>query len=200
MSLKNNVHRVWTPGHQVLTACPHSAGHFMDIIFYSFNNPRMYCHSVLRIKDTERSASCTLWQVTALRFDPRSLQSTVQAISLQLLKVKMNLPNLNTVFELYKTVLSRVPVGEEKNIHFSIEFGVAKFILVKNAKTGGVNPFRILCQCYIITMSFEHFFCKKKSISSGKRESRNQHPQHSGPERAVFPPWYRYSNIYLIRR
>lgn len=58
----------------------------------------------------------------------------------------MNLPNLSTVFEVYKTILCSVPLEEENRHIFKID--AARFNLVKNAIIGESNPFITLCPVY----------------------------------------------------
>lgn len=56
----------------------------------------------------------------------------------------MNLTNLNTLFEVYKTILASVPFGRERR-SILMRIGAVQFNLVKNAVIGELNSFVILC-------------------------------------------------------
>lgn len=83
-------------------------------------------------------------------FDPRSLQSTVHALKLPILKGE---DDPSPLLEVYKTGLPRVPLGKEKR-SILIRTGAAPFNLAKNARIGGLNRFTTLCQCLSPPMSF----------------------------------------------
>lgn len=111
----NNIRGVQTSKYCALTMYPHSAGHFMFNIFYPHNNPL----NTLTLNFIDQGhwvlvsyLICTLSQVMALSFDPRSIFPIVHAIKLQLLKVD-ELSQLKHT-EVYKTIPSSVPFGKEK--------------------------------------------------------------------------------------
>lgn len=80
----------------------------------------------------------------ALRFDPRSIWHIVHATVLQPpSQLKMNLPNLNTLFEVYKTILSSVPFGEGKRSTI-MKIDALQFNLVKKVVIKELNSFIIL--------------------------------------------------------
>lgn len=103
----------------------------------------------------------------------------------------MHLPNLNTLFEVYKTILARVPFGRERR-SILMRIGAAQFNLANNAVTGELNSFIILCECNVtarVILKILSIKCLSLLVKGKATKPLND------PQRAIFSLSYRYSNI-----